>query len=309
MKNYFYLQFVKLISIFIIYLDKIIQILFRKYNLKNFLPKIHDIIENKQYYSQIINNKNINFFCPSEISLIRVQTLYVKEPETINWINDFKINDKKTIFWDIGSNIGLYSLYAAIIHEKLRVISFEPSTSNTRILSRNISINNLSHKIKIFQLALCDRPNILSHFNETKFQEGWAHSTFDDKIDSIGNKLSDDKIMNKYQIFGTNIDSLIDNNLVEVPNYIKIDVDGIEHLILSGAKNLLKNEQLKEILVELSPDFSTQFNLVEKILFENNFEKIISTNKRLLKDPNYKLKKGETLNTIYKRKILTSLKN
>ena len=33
-----------------------------------------------------------------------------------------------------------------------------------------------------------------------------------------------------YQTLGTSINYLIDNKILEVPNYIKIDVDGIEHL-------------------------------------------------------------------------------
>ena len=272
MKKYFYLKFILFVAYIIILLDKISQILFKKQNLKNFLPKIHDIIEKKQYYNAKINNKNLNFFCPSEISLIRVQTLYTKEPETLNWINEFKVDKEKLIFWDIGSNIGLYSIYAAIMHENVNVISFEPSTSNTRILSRNISINNLSDKIKIFQLPLSDKAEVISNFNETQFIEGWSHSTFDNEIDHLGKILTPEKIKlfgsikNKYQIFGTSIDHLIANNILEAPDYIKIDVDGIEHLILNGAKNLLKNKKLKEILVELVPDYSTQFNLIEKIV-------------------------------------------
>ena len=51
------------------------------------------------------------------------------------------------IFWDIGANIGIYSIYAALKHQHIQVVSFEPSTSNLRILSRNISINNLDEKI------------------------------------------------------------------------------------------------------------------------------------------------------------------
>jgi FkbM family methyltransferase len=300
-KKYFYFKFVTFVAFIIILLDKITQILFKKQNLKNFLPKIHDMIEKKQYYSTKISNENLNFFCPSEMSLIRVQTLYTKEPETLNWMNEFDVDNEKSIFWDIGSNIGLYSIYAATMHKNLNVISFEPSTSNTRILSRNISINNLSDKIKIFQLPLSDKADIISNFNETQFIEGWSHSTFDNEIDELGEILTPDRIKNKYQIFGTSIDHLIEKNILDSPNYIKIDVDGIEHLILSGAKKLLKNKELKEILVELAPDNNDQYNFVEKILLENNFEKILSTNKRLLKDPNYKLKKGETLNTIFKR--------
>ena len=36
----------------------------------------------------------------------------------------------------------------------------------------------------------------------------------------------------KYNLYGTSINSLIANKILQIPNYIKIDVDGIEHLIL-----------------------------------------------------------------------------
>jgi len=50
MKKYFYFKFVAFVAFvafIIILLDKITQILFKKKNLKNFLPKILDIIEKK----------------------------------------------------------------------------------------------------------------------------------------------------------------------------------------------------------------------------------------------------------------------
>ena len=59
MKKYFYFKLVTFVAFIIILLDKITQIFFKKKNLKNFLPKIHDIIEKKQYYSVKINNKNL----------------------------------------------------------------------------------------------------------------------------------------------------------------------------------------------------------------------------------------------------------
>ena len=41
------------------------------------------------------------------------------------------------------------------------------------------------------------------------------------------------------------------------PDYIKIDVDGIEHLILEGA-SLLKNLSNIEILIEINDNFIEQ---------------------------------------------------
>ena len=96
-----------------------------------------------------------------------------KEPETIEWIDSFD-QSKKIIFWDIGANIGIYSVYAATKFNNIEVVSFEPSTSNLRVLSRNISINNLQSKIKIVNQPLSQERNKFSQFNESTFQEGGA---------------------------------------------------------------------------------------------------------------------------------------
>ena len=93
-------------------------------------------------------NNNIKFFIPSPIISWRVDTFYSKEPETLEWINSFE--KKNIVFWDIGANIGLYSIYNSLKNPSSTTISFEPSTSNLRTLSRNISLNNLEKRLKYF---------------------------------------------------------------------------------------------------------------------------------------------------------------
>ena len=39
------------------------------------------------------------------------------------------------------------------------------------------------------------------------------------------------------------IDSLINNKYIPVPDFIKIDVDGLEHKVIEGAKQTLKNKK------------------------------------------------------------------
>ena len=46
--------------------------------------------------------------------------------------------------------------------------------------------------------------------------------------------------------------------MFEIPNYIKIDVDGIEHLILEGAEMFLKDKKVKSILVEINENYVEQ---------------------------------------------------
>tara|TARA_Y100000389_G_C17453708_1_gene516563 strand:+ start:1737 stop:2615 length:879 start_codon:yes stop_codon:yes gene_type:complete len=261
LKSFSYLLF-----ILIFYTNKIFFFLFRR----NFIGWLIFFLEEKTYRKVSINNKNkINFFIPNNLIDWRVRTIFSKEPDTIKWIDNFNSN-KKIIFWDIGANIGLYSIYAACKHkENIKVISFEPSSSNLRVLTRNISINNLSDKIFINQIALTNKKNIFLDMNEPEFIEGSSLNSFGEKIDFEGNEFSPNQ---RYKIFGTSIDFMIDEKILEIPDYIKIDVDGIEHLILDGGDKLFQSENLKSILIEINENFSEQKNSVLNFMKTHNFE-------------------------------------
>ena len=140
----------------------------------------------------------------------------------------------------------------------------------------------------------------MSKFNENRFYEGWSGSTFDNNFDEDGKKLLKKNIKNNYQIFGTSINDILSKRILEVPNYIKIDVDGIEHLILEGAKNFLKHKNLREILVEMNPSYKYQSKFIENTLIKNGFKKTISTNRRLLADAN-NYSQYAPINTIFKK--------
>ena len=130
---------------------RFLNILFFKITNRSFLIWFTEFIEKDSYKNLNILGKNIRFFAPNYITNRLVDEFFTKEPETIEWIDSFKEDEDKIIFWDIGANIGIYSIYAALKYQNIEVISFEPSTSNLRILSRNISINKLEDKIKINQ--------------------------------------------------------------------------------------------------------------------------------------------------------------
>ena len=87
-----------------------IDIIFNKIIKKRFLYWFREFLEEDSYKSIEIENKKLNFFIPNEITNWRVHTFFTKEPETLNWIDSF--SGDKIVFWDIGANIGLYSIYA-----------------------------------------------------------------------------------------------------------------------------------------------------------------------------------------------------
>ena len=67
------------------------------------------------------------------------------------------------------------------------------------------------------------------------------------------------------------IEKLINDKFLEIPSYIKIDVDGIEHLILKGMGKYLKNKKIKSILVEINENFQFQFRTIISLMLKNNF--------------------------------------
>ena len=77
-----------------------------------------------------------------------------------------------------------------------------------------------------------------------------------------------------------------------------MDVDGIEHKILKGAKKVLTNNNLKSILVEVNENYENQHLEIIRIMSENKF-KLISKNQNILDVKNTKFSK--TFNYIYSR--------
>ena len=105
-----------------------------------------------------VNHKQIKmfFYVPNPLNKYRIKTFSTKEPETLAWIDSFK---KNSVFWDVGANIGLYSIYAAKA-SSCKVFAFEPSVFNLELLAKNININNLSLQIAIFPIALSNKSGI-----------------------------------------------------------------------------------------------------------------------------------------------------
>jgi len=262
----------KIFSLILINLIQFINFILRKDD-RLFCNKIIENLDNELYIKKKILDVQLKFFCPTKIIEWRVNNLLEKEPETIRWINNFKGDE--IIFWDVGANIGTLSIYSALKHSgNIKINCFEPSTSNLRVLTRNISINNFSDEITIVQLPLFNKNLQFNSMNESRFLEGAALHSFSVDYDYKGEKFN---INNRYKLLGISIDFLIQNKALAPPNYLKIDVDGIEHLILDGAKELLSSPHKPlEILVELHKEFEDQFNNVFDIMSKYNYKLVNS---------------------------------
>ena len=271
------------------FLDKIFKLITKR----SILIWFNDFIEERSYKSIKILDKEIKFFVPNQITNWRVDTYFSKEPETLEWIDSFE-KKENLIFWDIGANIGLYSIYNSLKNPKSTIIAFEPSSSNLRVLTRNISINNLEKNIKVVSIPLTNKENIFQEMNEGQFVEGGALNSFGEKFDFEGKEF---KPTMKYNLLGTTINFFLENSILDIPDYIKIDVDGIEHLILEGGDKFLNDKKVKSLSIEINENFKEQYDKVLNLMNKYEFKLLHKKHN----DDIYSEKFKNTYNYIFKK--------
>jgi FkbM family methyltransferase len=180
-------------------------------------------------------------------TLKRAKTYSVKEPDTLDWLDKF---EPDSCYFDLGANIGQYSLYPVKkLGNKIHVYSFEPQSINYYLLNKNIYLNKLENNITPYCIAVSGKSEF-SKLYIPKFIPGGNRSQFGEE-DMKNMKNPTNHIQG---MFGVTLDDLCSIWNFPLPNYIKIDVDGIEIPIIKGAMNVLSNHAVKSVIVELGTD-------------------------------------------------------
>jgi FkbM family methyltransferase len=187
----------------------------------------------------------------------RVESLFSKEPDTIEWIATFAPDD---IFVDVGANVGMYTIWAAKTRG-VRVYAFEPESQNYALLQRNIVANKLCEQVTAYCLALSDERRV-SNLHLSKFIVGGSCHTFGEKLD-FRLQPRDSKI--SQGCVSATLDELVATGAIEQPHHVKIDVDGFEHKVLDGAAVALRNPALRSVLVEVNTHLEAHRALVERL--------------------------------------------
>lgn len=167
----------------------------------------------------------------------RARDSYTAEPDTVKWIKDnFKSGD---VLWDVGSNVGAYSLLAAKLVPGATVIAFEPYIPTFAHLWENISLNGLAKQIVPICAALSDRTAI-DKLGVSDPRAGSAEHV-------LGGK--------DFQAFQPSVaisgDAVLSTFGVSQPTLMKVDVDGYEVHVLKGMSTLLKNASLSSCIIEV----------------------------------------------------------
>lgn len=192
----------------------------------------------------------ITFLTPNKQCAWRVQTLDTKEPDTIAWLKEMKSGE---VLWDVGANMGQYSLIAAKLG--LRVEAFEPESQNFALLCRNIGINNLGDLVTAWPQALSDESGF-EFFYSQSLQVGGSCSSYGASVNF--------HLQPKQYPVKQGASAITGNAFADkygFPNHIKIDVDGLEHKVLAGMGGVLPVVQ--SVLVELNTALPEHMRIYE----------------------------------------------
>lgn len=186
--------------------------------------------------------------CDNRIMHFRWRSYNYKEPETLDWIDQW-LCDGDTLF-DIGANVGVYTIYAALRQPGIRVVAFEPEYSNLHLLRDNVMHNGLCDRVQIYSVALGNRSG-LSHLHIQDMTPGAALHT--ESSQRLTHTLTERPVIWQEGIAIVTLDDFCASLDIQ-PNALKIDVDGTEPHILEGAQRVLHSPTLRTVIIENPKD-------------------------------------------------------
>ncbi len=203
------------------------------------------------------NDIEVVYATPNHATRWRVDSFFDKEPDTLEWIAGFKPQE---VLVDVGANVGMYTIWAAMTRA-VRVFAFEPESQNYALLYQNIVRNNLSRQVTGYCAALSDESGF-SPLYLSEFVAGGSIHTYGAELDY---KLEPRTSAITQGCIATTLDSLVAAGVVPMPDHIKIDVDGIEHKVLAGCRNVLAHPAVKSVLVEINTNLAEHRALIAQL--------------------------------------------
>ena len=190
------------------------------------------------------------FSISSRSSLFRRLILYKSyEPELVNVVKQLVEHRSDVI--DVGANVGFYTvLFANLIDKERKVLAIEPVGKSLQRLHNNVLLNQVKEKVIIFEGGVSDVGGSLEIKTITDNEE---YSTF-------GAMIHPSIALHKFsteQVRISTIDNLVHKYSL-MPGLVKIDVEGMEPLVIKGMQNILKKH--RPIVVMEWDEFMLKYN-------------------------------------------------
>lgn len=153
--------------------------------------------------------------------------------------------DEKSILYDIGANIGYYSLLAT--KKGATAYAFEPSPQILPWLDENIQLNKMESRVTVVKEAVSDRDGEITFYPHREGNFG-VGKIFEDKTPATRSASAPPVIVKT-----RTLDHFAEQLGVR-PNLIKMDIEGAEYFILNNPPALLRGDNAPTLFIEFHPD-------------------------------------------------------
>lgn len=161
-----------------------------------------------------------------------------------DWMRSFRSDG---CFYDVGSNVGTFGIYAAKIHgPSLRTYAFEFHFPTFATLCANVIANDVEESVLPLHLALGRDSGVGTAYFRS-LESGSALHQLDQAVDYKGDAFEPGCRMLTCR---ASLDTLCDAWGFRPPDYLKIDTDGNEYDVVLGARETLTRSRALEVLVE-----------------------------------------------------------
>lgn len=191
-------------------------------------------------------------YSPSRISDWLLRRFHRDEPDTLEWIDEIPEN---AVLWDIGANIGLFGIYAAL-RPDVRVLAFEPAAGSYAALNENVRLNGMDDRISAYPVALAGEAG-LDVLNMGSTEAGSSFNGFGTERHQFGGTI---RTSFRQGAVGFAIDDFVRLLSPPLPTHVKLDVDGIEADILRGGRETLGAPGVRSMIVEIEGAIDSAHN-------------------------------------------------
>lgn len=181
----------------------------------------------------------------------RIESLFTKEPATTVWLAELEPED---VLWDVGANIGLYSLLACA--RGARVLAFEPESQNYAALNQLVAMNRLP--IQPYCVALGHK-NAFSTLFLSKLQLGGSCHSLGEEV---GFNLQPRVAAHRQPVLSARADWLLSSGFPQ-PTHVKIDVDGFEYYVVEGFGDCL--QAVRSLIIETNPALPEHLGMMDSL--------------------------------------------
>jgi FkbM family methyltransferase len=191
------------------------------------------------------------------------------DPNNMHFLEDVFRHELCTNFYDVGANIGVYSLLVASSSIEARICAFEPHPDTFSFLLANVSLNKFGGRIRCFQAALGEEEGQIDFTDEPG-----------SPVNKVLTEARENSALEKIRVAIRRGDAIHKETGMS-PEVLKIDVEGFEDHVLRGFSASFST--VKMILVECQDVSETAKILCSEYGFAGPF-KMDYKNRRLVRD-------------------------